>query len=340
MSTPRVSVLIPVWSAEATLAEALDDVLAQTIDDWECVLVLDGASDRSPDIAHAYAARDARIRVSERPHAGIVAALNAGLDACRAPYVARFDADDRMHPARLARQCDWLDAHPEVTLVTCRVAFGVIGDLSFDVTKSGMARHAAWLDSLDSPAKLRAARFIDAPVAHPAVMFRRAAIAAAGGYRQGPFAEDHDLWLRLFARAAIFDTVPELLVTWRDRVARLTRTDPRYADAERRALVHTHLVDALAGRHVRIWGAGEYGRRHAKELARRGVVIDDIIDIDPKKVGRRVAHGVPVSAADALGPPDGRVILVCVAAAGARALIAAELTGRGYREDIDWLALQ
>lgn len=344
-----VSVLIPVWRAESTLDEALADVRAQTLADWECVLVLDGAADRSPDIAHRHAAEDARIRVVEVPHGGIVPALVKGLSECRAPLVARFDADDRMAPERLALQVAHLDAHPELDLVTTRVRFDVItapgaGPVPpADLAQSGMARHVAWLDTLDTPARIRAARFIDAPVAHPAVMFRRAAALAAGSYRNGPFAEDHDLWLRMLARGPVFGRVDDVLVTWRDRAERLTRTDTRYAAAERRALVHAHLLapgGPCDGRRVRIWGAGEYGRRHASELVRRGADIDDLIDIDPKKVGRRVAGGLPVVAADGVGPPDGRAVLVAVASVGAREIISGRLTRLGYREDVDWWALQ
>ncbi|MCC6623551.1 MAG: glycosyltransferase [Deltaproteobacteria bacterium] len=338
MGVPIVSVVMPVWRAEGTLAEALADVRAQTLGAWECVVVLDGEADRSGDVAREYMHEDARFRVVARPHAGIVAALNAGLEAARAPLVARFDADDRMAPTRLARQVELLDRRPEVTLVSCGVALEVGGDHRHE----GMLRHAAWLDTLDTPEKMRAARFVDAPVAHPAVTFRKADVLAAGGYRDGPFAEDHDLWLRLFGAGAVFDRVPEALVTWRDHAARLTRTDRRYADAERRALVHHHLLapgGPLDGRAARIWGAGEYGKRHARELAARGARLSDLLDIDPRKIGQTIA-GLPVTDAATLGPPDGRVVLACVASPGARALIAARLAARGWSEDHDWWARQ
>ena len=68
--------------------------------------------------------------------------------------------------------------------------------------------------------------------------------------------------------------------------------------------------------------------------------MDDIIDIDPAKVGRVVGHGVPIVHMDDLRAPDGRMVLVAVAAPGAQALIAARLEGLGYRRDVDWLALR
>lgn len=338
--TPRVSVLLPVWRAEATLAEALADVRAQTLSDWECVLVLDGEEDRSGDIARRVAREEPRVRVVARPHGGIVAALNAGLERARAPIVARFDADDRMAPRRLEAEVALLASRPEVGVVTCGVAFDR-ADAAPGGGDEGMRRHVAWLNGLDARG-IRAARFIDAPVVHPAVAFRAEVVRAVGGYRQGPFAEDHDLWLRLFAAGVVFERVPEVLVTWRDRADRLTRVDRRYAEAGRRALVHGHLLapgGPLDGRRALVWGAGEYGRRHARELIARGADVEALIDIDPKKIGRVIA-GRPVVGMEALERRDRRVVLAAVAARGARELIAQELTARGYVEDVDWWALQ
>ncbi len=339
---PAVSLLIPVWNEAEVLPTCLADVRAQVGIDFECVLALDGPSDGTRAIALAETAGDPRFVVLDLPHRGLVAALEAGLAACRAPLVARMDADDRMHPERLVRQARAL-ATSEHALVTCEVAYDVIGDAT---PQGGMLRHVAWLNQLRTPAALRCARFIDAPVAHPAVMMRAAVVRAVGGYRHGDFAEDHDLWLRLFHAGHEFGFVDSdrgPLVTWRDRPRRATRTDRRYADEARRALVHRHLVAGpLAGgaRPVRIWGAGPYGRWHGKHLRALGVVVDAFIDIDPKKIGRRVLGDVPVVDATSLGGPDERAILVAVASRGARALIAAELAARGHVEDRDWWALQ
>ena len=348
MISPRVSVLVPVFDAASTLSEALECVAEQTLADHEVVVVLDGCTDGSAAIARTHAAADDRVRVIEQAHAGVPSALGRGLRACRAPLVARHDADDLMLPTRLARQVAALEAHPEWTLVACGVRCEALPGAALG---AGMVRHAAWLDTLATPAQIRAARFIDAPVAHPSVMFRRAAVVAAGGYRDGPFPEDYELWLRLLEAAAVFGRVPETLVVWRDGPGRVTRTDPRCDEAAHRRLKHRYLLSGpLAGgvgdrhargaRRVRMWGAGPFGKRHARELIAAGVRVDDVIDIDPRKIGGRVAGQLPVVAAESLGPPDGRLVLLAVGSRGARELIEGFLRERGYEAERDYLALQ
>ncbi|MBI5482190.1 MAG: glycosyltransferase [Deltaproteobacteria bacterium] len=336
---PRVSVVLPVRDAEATLAAALESVAAQSLADHEVVVVLNGCRDGSEAVARAHAARDPRVRCLTLPQAGLVPALDAGLRAARAPLVARLDADDRMCPPRLARQVAALGEHPEWAAVTG----GVRHVAAVDGTRGdGMARHVDWLNGLETPDEIRAARFIDAPVAHPAVSFRQDAIRGLGGYRDGPFPEDYDLWLRFFAAGLACGRVTDLVVEWRDRGDRLTRTDPRYAPDAVRALKHRFLLDGplAGGRHCRVWGAGPYGRRHARDLGRAGALVDDLVDIDPRKVGRRVAGGRPVVGLDAVGPPDGRLVLLAPASRGAREQVAAFLEARGHRVERDYLALQ
>ncbi len=339
MTGPRVSVLLPVHDAGSTLAEAIDSALAQTLADLELLVVLNGCTDDSAAIAASRAARDARVRLVELPEAGLVPALNAGLELARAPLVARHDADDVMHPERLARQVAALDAHPGWDVVACGVAYATLGDAA---PGPGMQRFVAWLNALDTPEALRRARFIDAPVAHPSVVFRRRAVLEAGGYRDGDFPEDHELWLRLFERGAVFGKVPDVLQTWRDHPRRLTRADARYRELAFRRLRHAFLLSGplAGGRACRLWGAGEYGRRHAAELLDAGARVDDLIDIDPRKIGQRSTRGLPVVAHEALGPPDGRLVLLCVASRGARELIVPFLEARGYRPERDWLPLQ
>ena len=336
---PRVSVVIPVHDAEDTLEEALACVGRQTLVEHETIVVLNGITDASGEIAERAAARDGRIRLLHRATANLAKALNAGVDAARAPLIARHDGDDVMGDGRLYHQEGYLADNAGVVGVKCAVFCSSVGGGD---PGDGMIRHIAWLNQLRTPDAIRAGRFIDAPMAHPSVMMRTEVIRQAGGYRDGDFPEDQELWLRLFEMGASFGHLDEVLVDWRDRPDRFTRTDPRCRDEARRVLVHRYLMSGPLrdGRRCRIWGAGPYGRRHARDLHRDHGCVDDLLDIDPRKVGRLVAGGLPVNHASEVGGPDGRLILLAVASPGAREEIIAFLEGRGHRLERDYLALQ
>lgn len=94
MTDLQVSILVPVYNAEAYLSRCLDSLLAQTRQDWECLLVDDGSTDGSGAICDGYAAKDSRFHVIHQKNAGASAARNAGLNAASAPYVLMLDADD------------------------------------------------------------------------------------------------------------------------------------------------------------------------------------------------------------------------------------------------------
>src|SRR5205814_831107 len=90
-------------------------------------------------------------------------------------------------------------------------------------------------NQLCDPGAIARERFIESPLVHPSVLARRA-VLAENGYRDGPFPEDYELWLRLLARGVLMAKVPRVLLTWREHAARATRRDPRYAPARHREL--------------------------------------------------------------------------------------------------------
>lgn len=331
---PLVSVVLPARNAAPTIARAVASVRGQTLADWELLVVDDGSGDDTAAVVHAAAAGDARIRVLPQPALGLVAALNAGLAAARGEFVARLDADDESAPDRLAVQVDFLRARPDVGVVSSRVAFG--GDAA---RSAGYALHVDWLNSLLTPEDIALNRFIEAPVAHPSVLFRRDLVARLGGYRAGDFPEDYELWLRWLDAGVTLAKVPAPLVTWHDSPTRLSRTDPRYAPEAFFRVKAEYLGRELVRRRqpvVWVWGAGRHTRKRAAHLEAHGVAIAGYVDVDAKKVGRAVA-GRPVIPADELPPPGERFVLGYVTSRGARDYIRRELGARGYAEGRDFL---
>ncbi len=328
MDMPPVDILLPYRDAAETLPVCLESIARQTHGNWRLVAVDDGSHDGSPRLVRAFAARHGRTLALESGGAGLVAALRCGLAQAGAPLIARMDADDVMHPERLERQVAHLVADPQCGVVGCQV--------TEDELTGGLRRYVAWNNGLLDHEAMFRARFIEAPLIHPTACFRRELVAQHGGYRDGDFPEDYDLWLRWMEGGVRFAKIPVPLLTWRDRPERLTRTDPRYAidqffAVKAGALVRWLDAESPFGRTVWVWGAGYETRRRVRSLVRAGVSIASFIDIDPRKIGTRNQDG-PVVGPEALPGPESCLVIAAVGSLGARELITAELRCRGFVE--------
>jgi cellulose synthase/poly-beta-1,6-N-acetylglucosamine synthase-like glycosyltransferase len=351
---PRVSVLLPCRNAAAYLPEAIASLEAQTYADFEVVAVDDGSADATAALLDGWAARDGRVRVLRTPARGLVPALVSALDAAAGELIARMDADDVAEPDRLARQVALLDARPDVVACGTRVRYFPRG-----AVRDGARRYEQWLNALTEPEELARDIFVECPIAHPTLVARRAALEAVGGYRDAGWPEDYDLVLRLWAAGGRLANVPAVLLRWRERPDRASRTDPRYsADAFRRCKVH-HLRRTLlrapeaagaagggeaagpegaAPRPAVVWGAGPVGKHFARELIRQGVPLAAFVDLDPRKIGQQV-YGVPVVAPAEIGRFRGALALAAVGSPGAREEIRAALDDAGWREGVDYVAV-
>ena len=337
-STPRLSVLLPCRDAASTLDEALDSIFSQTFTDFELVAVDDGSTDGSAERLEGWAQKDARLRVLRLPPRGLIEALNTGLAACRAPLIARMDADDRSHPERFAEQVRLLEAEPALAAVGCLVEAFPQADVG-----PGLALYLEWLNGLTTPEAIAREIYVESPLVHPSVMMRRAWCRRVGDYQEHGWPEDYDLWLRMHAAGGRFAKVPRVLFGWREHPGRLTHASPRYAiQSFLQAKVHYLLAGPLAGRGaILIWGAGIVGKRLSKLLLGQGAPVTAFIDIDPAKIGR-TRRGLPVVAPQACldlwrKSPD-PILLAAVGARGARAVVREQINALGLVEGRDWWA--
>ena len=314
---PRAAVLLPARDAAGTVRAAAVSILRQTFRDLSLVVVDDGSRDGTAAILSRLADRDRRVVVVRAPGEGIARALNRGLARCDAEVVVRMDADDVAHPCRIEIQLAALAADPSLAAVGSRVKL-----FPRDEVAGGMARYAAWLNGLVTPDLVARDLLVEAPLVHPAATIRRRVLVEAGGWRDGDFPEDYDLWLRLSAAGHRLSNVPETLLDWRESPGRLTRTDARYALARHVTLKAAWLADGpLADRReVAIWGAGQTGRAFARALSVYGVSVALFLEVDAKKIGRTILRRA--------GP------LVRGGRAGARAAASRRRRGaRGTRAD-------
>lgn len=216
-AAPRVSIIIPSFNEPIeVLRESLDSVVAQTMGDFECLVIDESTLPEAAAACRALCERDVRFRyVHPDTRIGLAASLNLGLSMASAPLVARFDSDDICLPDRLERQTAYLDAHPDV---------GVLGGgLEIFSTEGGTIaiRHYPV-----APRAIERSFQTTTPIAHPTVMMRKAVLDHCGGYDPSfRFAEDLDLWLRMLNHGVRFANLPEVLVRYRQHS---TARNPRH----------------------------------------------------------------------------------------------------------------
>ncbi len=331
VSAPDVSVLLPARDASATVGVALASVLKSFAVELEVVLVDHGSVDDTRAIVERMG--DERVLVVEADGALPFAdALEIGRAQCRAPVVARLDADDLMHPRRLAADLEALSDDDGLSAVACQVKPFPTRSLG-----SGMRPYLLWQNGCLTPADIAREIWIEQPLCHPATTFRAAALDDVGGYLAGDFPEDYDLFLRLHLAGHRLRKRAVVHHGWRERKDRSTWTDPRMSrDALARRKARAAVAHfGLAQRPVFIAGAGKEGGRIGKALLALGVVPARYFDVSERRIGS-VRHGVPIEAASELAAlrkrQPGAFLICAVGTSGSRAIVRAQARGAGFAE--------
>jgi glycosyltransferase involved in cell wall biosynthesis len=233
MNTPRVTVIMPAYNAEATLAESMASVLEQTFGDLELLVVDDGSTDRTVDIARSFA--DARVRVlSNGANRGIAHSRNRGLEEARGDLAAYLDSDDLSLPDRLEKQVAFMNADPEL---------GVCGMWieKFPVPGSRPVPFPVLADDV------RCFLFGYSPIATSTAMLRTPWFRRRGLRYDPDFttAEDYDVWERASAFFPMAN-IPEVGVRYRVHPGQITQVKRRNLDAMTGA-VRRRQLDRLLG---------------------------------------------------------------------------------------------
>lgn len=326
---PAVSIVMPFKNAADTLQDTLDSIERQTLADYELIAIDDGSEDTGGMLVAEKAKSDIRIRLLNSDNPGLVNALNLGIGHSRSELIARMDADDIMHPERLFRQYRHMTQNPETTVLGTRARV-------FPETRlqAGYREYMRWQNDCVTREQINDFIYVESPFAHPTVMFRKSTIEAIGAYRDGPFPEDYDLWLRLHQARHTMEKLPDTLVDWRETPGRTSRNDPRYDRLAFEQLKAEYLArDPRIRKNsdvIAIWGAGRKTRKRVHHLLKQGITPLAWVDIDPRKIGNRL-HGVPVVAPEWLEKNRPGMILVYVANHGARDDIRMILDRFGYR---------
>ena len=223
-STPAVSVIVTVYNGERYLEEALRSILDQSFHDLELVVVDDGSTDGSLDIAQAI--DDERLVVVPAGRLGRAGALNRALQEARAPLIALMDADDVSLPRRIELQQRFLVEHPAV---------GFVGTWFTAVTEAGEPLYTK--TTLLRDADLRRRFLLGTPIAGGTTMVRRSVFDRVGTFREAFVpSEDSDLWRRAIQHFEAAN-IPEVLYLYRMRAGSFSDVQGDVQDRHRRTIV-------------------------------------------------------------------------------------------------------
>lgn len=203
---PAISVLLPVYRPNLEyLRAAIESILQQTFTSFE-LIIIEAESEVSAKTCLLQFGDSRIFHVTFQGQASLVDQLNRGLQQARAPLIARMDGDDWSYPERLQQQFDYLQRHPEVTVLGTAIHI-------MDGQGNTAGKRVYPTDSATIHKSLR--RFN--ALAHPSVMYRKKAVLDAGGYwyRDYPANEDYELWCRLASKGHQLANLEEPLLRYR-----------------------------------------------------------------------------------------------------------------------------
>ena len=194
--SPKISIVLPTFNGETHIAKAIHSILAQTLRDWELIIVNDASSDRTGTIAEEFASEDSRITVLHHAeNRKLPAALNTGFHNARGCYWTWTSDDNTYEPEALQRMSDYLDSHENAVMV-CADCLHIQEDGERTVRFS---------------VKTEAADLICGGACGPCFLYRAETARQIGDYDSSKFlVEDWDYWLRMGLLGKI-DAIHEVL---------------------------------------------------------------------------------------------------------------------------------
>ena len=341
-NSTSLSIMIPARNAAATMPLAIQSCLAQSLPDFELVLVDHNSTDETFSIMKKYARRDSRIRVMKAAKgSGFIDALNFLWHESHGDLLARLDADDFMYTGRLQAQVRLLNEQPDLAACATRVRIRRRASGQVVEADAGYAAYEEWLNSLRTPEDISRERFVDSPIANPSMMIRRSVLEKFNGYLNQPWAEDYDLWLRMLGGGERIGKVDQLLLDWYDSGSRITRNHERYSqNSFLRAKAHylaRHPMVAEQG--VSICGAGPIGKRLARFLLEEASEVRAFFEVNEKRIGETI-HGIPVLDGNlSFGDAIGSVLIGAVGVPGGRDKIRALANDAAFVEGVDFFCV-
>ena len=200
-SSPKISVILPVYNAEKYIAEAINSILAQSYQNFELIILNDGSTDTSLAVINSYSSNP-QVKIVTHENKGLIATLNKGIALAQGEYIARMDADDIAYPERFKKQLALFEANAELGVCSASTEnFGAETDIT--------------IRSADND-NLKATLLFWPPFAHPATMIKRSVLIDNNILYREEFkhCEDFDLWSQL-APYCQFSNVTDVMLKYR-----------------------------------------------------------------------------------------------------------------------------
>ncbi len=230
-TSPKVTVIIPVYNREKYVSEAIDSILTQSFTDFELLLIDDGSTDGSVEVMRSYT--DPRIRlVYNGSNLGIPKTRNKSLQLARGEYIAMLDSDDYAHPDRLKKQVAFLDRHPD---------YAVVGSWAAEMDENGRLWRRIKIFPV-SPGEVQSGLLFRCCFLHPSIMARKAVLQVYGYRDQYVVCSDFELLVRI-ARKYKLGNLPQILVRHRIHAGRITYEKAQWVEAKKREIASAQLTE-------------------------------------------------------------------------------------------------
>ena len=276
-----VSIVMPMYNAEAHIEACLESIVKQSYSNWQLIVVNDFSTDRSKDIVERFSLRDSRISCVDNIEKGIIPALQLAYSLSIGNFITRMDADDIMPTNKLeSLQSNCI---PNVC-VTAKVKY-----FSDDELFGGYIRYAEWLNSLVDNANHYSAIYKECIIPSPCWMMCRETFDKIGGFQSEIYPEDYDLCFRMYEHNITILGIDGILHLWRDHGSRASRNDPNYMDQHflKLKMHYFKKLEYQTADKIVLWGAGKTGKLWAKGLAESGLNYRWITG-NPKKIGHNI----------------------------------------------------
>jgi glycosyltransferase involved in cell wall biosynthesis len=330
--TALISVILPFYKPGKSLDTAIESILRQSYHHFELLLINNNADIQSAEIAASYARKDRRVCILFEKKQGIAFALNTGIADANGDLIARMDADDYSFPERLEKQYLFLKNNPETGVVSCRSVFQ-----SSIENSRGYKLYVNWQNNIISSEEHDLNRFVESPIAHPTVMFRKSLVEKYGVYDTGVVPEDYELWLRWMDKGVKFFKIPEYLLQWNDHPARLSRTGEHYSKEafhhiRCKYLAKWALCSIDQNKKIIVCGSSSHIRKKAQLLEANGLSIYGYTDV---KINRKANFRfIPI---DELKKPDEWFLVNLISKRGTGPSIRKHFSGLGFAEGRDFI---